>query len=922
MLYTDFMMVEEQTREWAARFANVSTWSTCELWLSEADVETLLRELVGLPPEMFRRPPDWLGLALTVALAECGRRDANENDFWVPVSRRFKDAAWHRRVFTQLGQPTAFCRRLLEDAAFHYKLRNVYGRDDTMEWFVSMRLQFGFTRRGFEKRLHEWLVEAGVPLPLRFLRGAGENTALKADSFCKVWRHLWLFRKDQISEQQLRECLHGSPWILPEWHDELITKALKRREYDYVYEQRGEACDTDRWKCCAPDEDVADEGFLTRPRLVWERGAAPHFELMFEPEAIAWDRCEETEYSLCVGGERRGRVLRQSDGTYRAESDNIILHNPVSSIDAELKDGVGSTIADQRIDIWDGNAEAVVFDLTAGGLALPTENRPALKEGTEYAVLTAPDMTVYPETIERRTFAGRRIFRFIALANTPTVVSFEDGEEYVTLAVTECESVNLDGVHVELIAGEGAVPGGLALGIRYRVKVTIPRTVLLRRVRRDGATLLGMTAGAAWVSAPLDLTEEEHARGVRLQIVVAVGDETHSISRTGYAPVDGMALWEAGIDQAFTRSEAQDTPLHTDKARATQFLFRINGDAHGYFIFEGCFCHGRIKTKPSALKKLHGFGAPLTIGYSRFHTSGVESVSPAVLDTGILGEVDASGIELLHPLYISDGHRLVVVRPDWSVVSDHARMASDRNRLDANLMSGGWLAVGLFFKGHRQGAVWNTTDFSRRIAAATDPQRVARLTTLLKLPFLYPAFKKQMRSYLLAHPAVFLETWTTQGGRDIELDGKSFADPGLTGDEALRYSVCSLIGAERLNMSDEVCRDVVDAFGGDVDSATMQDLALLLDDVLDWSPRLAAQIARCAVAVDQDDLCHGIRKGTRKEVVRAVSRDTGIRETFIGRLVTSAGAGDADWSDNVARLLHHRTFRRLLTCFLISNPRV
>lgn len=915
------MIIEERVLGWETRFINASAWSTCELRLSGEAFETLVRDLTLIPAERFKNPPKWLGLALTVALAECGRRDANENDFWVPVSRRFKEAAWHRRIFTQIGQPTAFCRRLLEDTARHYKLHNVYGHEDTMEWFVSMRLQFGFTRQGFEKRLHEWLAGAGMPVPLRLLLGY-ETAALKADSFLKLWKHLWLYRKDRISELQLQTCLEESPWVLPEWYDALITKALERREYDYVYQQRGGEDDANYWMPCVPEE-ASDEGFLTHPRLIWERGIAPRFELTFDIGAITWDSCGQPEYTLWVGGERRGRVLRQSDGTYRAELDKIVLQHPLPSIDAEVRDELGIVISEQRIDLWDGEVEAVVFDLTAGGVALPVENRPALKAENEYAVLTAPDLTVKPESEECRTFAGRRIFRLTAHACTPAVIYFDDGTEFDTLAVTERETANLDGVRAELIAGDGAFPEDLALGVRYRVRVTVPHTSILRRVRRDGVTLpSGAVTSAVWVSAPLDLSETEHARGVRLQIVVAIGDETHSFSRTAYAQVNGAALWEAGTDYTFTRSAARDRPLYTHKARTTQFLFRVNGEAHGHFIFEGGFCHGRIKTKPSALKKLHGFGAPLTIGYSRFHTSGEKNVSPAVLDTGILGEVDVSGIELLHPLYTNDGHRLVVVRPDWSVVSDHVRMDSGRNRLDADLLSGGWLTVGLFYKGHRQGARWNMTEFHRSITVAPDPPRVARVITLFKLPFLHPAFKKSARIYLLEHPVAFLETWTVQGGQNIELDGMSFADPGLTGDDNLRYAVCSLIGTDRVNMADEMCRDVIGSFGGDADNPTAEALALLLDDVLDWSPRLAARIARSAATVDAAELCHCILKGTRQECINVVARDTGTSREFIGRLLTSVGTGNVGWADDLSRLLPHRTFRRLLTCFFISNPRV
>lgn len=915
------MDIEEQINEWVAQFSNASVWSICELKLGEQVFKEFLHVLVDLPCKMFKKPPEWLGLALTVALAECGRRDANENDFWVPVSRRFQDASWYRRVFTPFGQPTAFCRRLLEDTARHYKLRHVYGCEDTMEWYVSMRLQFGFTRQGFEKRLNEWLAGAGMPLPLRVLAGADRSVALKSDSFFRLWENLWRFRKDQITKLQLQEFLGSNPWVLPEWHDALRIKALERREYDYVYQQRVMQGDSDHWMSSLAAEEASDEGFLRCPHLVWERGAVPQFEITFETDALDLKSLTEPEYTLGFGEQNLGRILRQSDGSYRADPADIVLQNPVSPMYAKLLDGMGFAITDQHIDLWDRDAEVVVFDLTAGGLALPPVE-PVLKEGVEYAVLTSPDMTVFPEAAERRTFAGRRLFRFTAQANTPTVVSFEDGYPFVELAVTERDSVNLEAVHADLISGDGAVRDGSALCARYRVRVTVPPTVILRRVRREGTTLTGTLNESSWISDSLDFKDVEHARGMRLGISLVVGDKPHSVSRTVFAPMNGITVWEAGIDQTFKRSEVQDGSLHTDKGRETRFLFRVNGDPHGYFIFEGGYCHGRIKTKPSALKNLHGFGAPLTIGYSRFHTSVMKNVSPAVFDTGILGKADMSGITLLHPLHISDGHRLVVVRPDWSVVSVSARGGGCKNLLDASLLNDGWLAVGLYFKMARLGVLWNTTDFGRCLASVADPQRVARLVTLLKQPFLHPAFKSPLRSYLLTHPAAFLETWTDPGGSDIKVDDVVFADPGLVGDDALRCSVGSLIGTGRLNLTDDVCHNIIGTFGGDANNLTEQVFAPLLDDVLDWSPRLAARLADVAIGVDRALLCKLITKVPTEDARQEVARSVDINVGFIGRLLTVNGTQDSAWANNVARLTHNRTFRRLLTCFLISNPKV
>jgi hypothetical protein len=293
------------------------------------------------------------------------------------------------------------------------------------------------------------------------------------------------------------------------------------------------------------------------------------------------------------------------------------------------------------------------------------------------------------------------------------------------------------------------------------------------------------------------------------------------------------------------------------------------------------------------------------------------------MDTGILESDTTGNITLLHPLHTTNDHQWVVVRPDWSLRSGSVEAGTTAIYLKTGLLSGDWLAVGLFFKGRRLGTVWNQKPslFVTSFANA-DPQKVAQIITLFKMPFLHPSFKSAMRAYLLTHPAAFLETWTDTSRETLELDSIRLAWPDVSGDDALRYSVCSLIGTGRLTLEDDICRAVIGAFGGDANALSIQDAAILLDDVADWSPRLAARLAGVLTGIDREELCKAIRKIPTEDAKAEIARSIAANPQFIGRLLTRDGASDDSWTDNVARLLHNRIFRRLLTCFFISNPRI
>jgi len=85
---------------------------------------------------------------------------------------------------------------------------------------------------------------------------------------------------------------------------------------------------------------------------------------------------------------------------------------------------------------------------------------------------------------------------------------------------------------------------------------------------------------------------------------------------------------------------------------------------------------------------------------------------------------------------------------------------------------------------------------------------------------------------------------------------------------------------------------------------------------------VAARLAGVLTGIDRDELCKAIRKMPTENAKAEIAHSIGVKPQFIGRLLTRDGAGDDSWADNVARLLHNRMFRRLLTCFFISNPRI
>src|SRR5262249_9195766 len=123
------------------------------------------------------------GLLLMLWIAESARREAEEGWLWRWIPQEaINDKAARRLLFTQ-DQPSPFLKELLEVSARRFNLRHVFGRVGAQQWIDTIFLQFGFTRRGFERRLPEWLARQS---PVRAVRSLLDPETGSA-SFQELW---------------------------------------------------------------------------------------------------------------------------------------------------------------------------------------------------------------------------------------------------------------------------------------------------------------------------------------------------------------------------------------------------------------------------------------------------------------------------------------------------------------------------------------------------------------------------------------------------------------------------------------------------------------------------------------------------------------------------------------------------------------
>jgi len=356
-------------------------WSIAELQLSEEDLDWLAHWLVKLPATItiaedglpgYTLPPEKLGAILIVLGAERCRRFSNEDSVWPVLSGLIaRDHPLRAKLFLENGQPTYLTKRAINEAARALNIRNSMGIEGTQQWFVTIKLQFGFTYRGAKRRIAEWLVGLGTPLAVQYLMDPSGPPELVSKSFQHMWSTLRQFRRGAIDENQARESLQNSPWVKADWISDLLMEAVKHID---VLEP---GSDGSPYAQPVPDEGLPEErGPLESIVLSWPNGGRPRISFHLDREAIAAEcrgaNCSEVDFH--VDGQWTYRWTLLPDGTWDgrelvpaepgSEPQRINLSPKILAIHS----GNGDLIQQWDLADFGLQSDVLVFNLDSGQL--------------------------------------------------------------------------------------------------------------------------------------------------------------------------------------------------------------------------------------------------------------------------------------------------------------------------------------------------------------------------------------------------------------------------------------------------------------------------------------------------------------------------------------------------------------------------
>ncbi len=537
-------------------------WGLCELGLNENDYHWLLKWVEGLSPEAallglthwrlvdfdeFEKYRNTVvfGTILLLLEAEHARRFAIEGRIWNSIGGLGWQPETHARLFNYNNQPTMAHKRIIEQAAVKLGLYNAFQSDDGKRWYGTVYFQFGFTKRGFEKRLPEWLAGYGTTLAVEELTKASE-------SFRVMWQGLKNYARRNISESKANEILDASPWVLPTWREILLKRAKDAAS-------RIERTSMDQ---------VGIPSFVTEPVLNWRLGYDPHFE----SEIVNLDELDlqADKYVIFGGSHQLGLLVRQSSGDYNG-ADRVKL-NPVQQgrHAVRMEDPANGDFAFvQEVTSWDpDDINLYKFDGQIGNRVDDAFNS-RIRSGAGFALLLHDYLKVVPDAPQVHLIEklGLILHGFPNGFSEEVQVQFEE-EVWWSSDFFERAATNLpDGAVACTIVESNSLEFRRDLNPVARVRISLSQDVKLRSARCR-MIRLEMTDG---ISQELKLQPSDALRGLPIHITLEyLGNVYRRIVRAP-VPYLGM-LWENGDE---IRAYNPRMMLFTRNARIDSYAIRL-----------------------------------------------------------------------------------------------------------------------------------------------------------------------------------------------------------------------------------------------------------------------------------------------------------------------------------------------------------
>jgi hypothetical protein len=597
----------------AGRFNDLLQWAsqmTIQDWLLECRVRKR-----------------YLGLVLLWLECEVARRHGSEGALW-PVLSDKTVVPWESWVYSELftgsKKPTPKHRDLLQYAAKRFSLRHTFEEEDGQNWYRLICLQIGFTQDDAKVRLASWL--SGTP-PFSVQRLMEAKDA-GAQSFQLLWRSLRMFRLGNLSVDILKDRLASNSWVLPEWRDDLIT-AARRSSAQFMG---------------AADFEATELGFFTAPNLNITADGRPFFTISLCN--LGEIGLESAEYHLRTGHQILARLIRQPDGSYFSDAAEEIALPMQPTVELSIISLDEKIAAHDEAVLWNSIEEVTLYSSRTGKL-IPAGER--VRAGAGIFIITSEDVTVRPEPTEsfelkmgyllhriNQGWAGQlEALLDVDIVWSSSVVQRPPEQDRIFAEFTQTLDLR------SAILADRDPPWELPIQLR------IPKGWQFSRLlwRRADGFLVQLDQ----VPRHLTLVEADAVRPLVLRVRITDGIRYRTCPVSVRVPFVAVLKWD---EKGTPHRHQADSILVLGKANRFTWSFNLppnqgqTQNSREFSFAEGTRLLGRLKSRPSILPDLAGYGAPLHILEDPYQSDKVVmTVANCVIDGGLLGTIKWSESE-------------------------------------------------------------------------------------------------------------------------------------------------------------------------------------------------------------------------------------------------------------------------------------
>jgi hypothetical protein len=744
-------------------------WSIAELKVSSDDIQFLQNWLSSGAIVALRsasRPGSYsldplkgfsnsvvCGSLLHILFSEHVRRSGNEGNYWGCI----RHLPWPEDIkydwFGINGQPTSLHRSVLEQAAQAIRLRNAFDIEGTFQWFSTGYLQFGFTHKGFMARLPEWLASASFA-PNAVVTLLNESNR-QSQSFQFLWSSLQDYRRGNISEAVTRQRMTVSPWILSEWHDEILKVAKKR-----AYLGTG---------AHATDSSGTSQHFLAEPRLRFDNEGQPFFETAivgladFDLTAFA--------YQVNIDNQYFTSIIRQVDGSYTStSSESIRIPWQTQTATTSLESAADASItASQSLTCWLADEPVQVFR---------QDGRRYLNPDAFGTRPSAPIWLLHPTSLthsgalsieEWTSPDGVWCFRKVD-PHTHSEVTF-DGSTIWSLD-DACQKTDSDGAASSLVR---AWCEPTTRGANHTILHVIAEEGAEIRWCRKGMEPVEVPARGGIINLPFTAEHLESGILLRFGLNYEGGNIRHRLRIS--IPFEG-AVWHRNgkfhtkdlkvlnsRDSAFTRIRIIPPGLEKSDSLSD------------YSLLEGSRCIRSLCNDSFTPAHLSGLGAPLNVFHGPFNSERPALVAAhAVIDGGMIHQVKISSDEIkiipVPGMALRSNLEFVIwagnsglpmgllslsVEEAMAGSEGHAVWKSSNPVEDQSIY-----AVAVFFEGSCVGWWWNLRAWTHALRQCHDHDTAriyAGIIRILRCPILFNDTIPWITRFLVSFPSAVLSEW-------------------------------------------------------------------------------------------------------------------------------------------------------------------